>query len=211
MMYPVNYIAITKPFNIKTKDDDLYHTGIDLGFYSQAHKYQPIYSPAEGEVIYKKIQKTGGLTIHVRHKGCVSCFGNLDSWVVNLGDKIKAGQKIGTMGASGKVTGMHLHYGLCLGDTITYTKKDKWVDPCLCLCVFDGQKVKNNLKTRLRVKHYSKKATTDLWVHKPKNYAKTSRIYVLKKNEETAYYGKDGSFAIVDNINGYYCSKKYLK
>lgn len=208
MRYPVDYIAIVRGQDLD-EDSKNYHRGIDLGWYSNAHKYQPIYACADGEVVYRKEQKTGGKTIHIDHGKTTSCYGHLDSWCVKVGDKVKEGQQIGVMGATGEVSAMHLHYGLCKGK-ITYTKKDKWLNPCDYLCVFDNQHIKN-LKTRLKVKHYSKKATTDLWVHNKKNFNKSSRIYTLKKGEETAYYGKDGKFAILDNINKYYCSKKYIK
>lgn len=205
MRFPVNWIAITQKFNSKT------HKGIDLGWYSEPHKYQPIYAVADGEVIYKKEQKnSGGKVIHLKHGKCVSEYGHLDTWDVKVGDKVKAGQKIGTMGASGKCTAMHLHFGLCKGDKITYTSKDKWLNPLDYLCKFNNQTLKN-LKTKLLVKYTSKKATTDLWVHNKKNFNKASRIYILKKNEETAFYGKEGNYAVVDNMNNYYCSKKYIK
>ena len=210
MRYPVNWIAIVRGFNLNKKSKN-YHRGVDFGWYSEPHQYQPIYAVADGEVIYKEIQKnSGGLVIHIKHNGYVSEYGHLDTWNVKLGQKVKRGDKIGTMGASGNCSAMHLHFGLCKGDKITYTSKDKWLDPCLYLCIFSGQHIKN-LKTKLMVKHYSKKATTDLWVHNKKNYNKASRVYILKKNEETAYYGKDGQYAIVDNLNKYYCSKKYIK
>lgn len=210
MRYPVYYIAIVRGFNLNKNSKD-YHKGVDFGWYSTAHKYQPIYAVADGEVIYKKNQvKSGGLTIHLKHNGYVSEYGHLDSACVKLGQKVKAGEKIGTMGASGVCTAMHLHFGLCKGDKITYTSKDKWLNPCDYLCVFSGQHIKN-LKTKLKVKYYSKKATTDLWVHNKKNFNKSSRIYILKKNEETAYYGKEGDYAIVNKFNKYYCSKKYVK
>lgn len=210
MRYPVNWIAIVRGFNLN-KNSKKYHRGVDFGWYSTPHKYQPIYAVADGEVIYKEVQKnSGGLVIHIKHKGYVSEYGHLDTWNVKLGQKVKRGEKIGTMGASGNCTAMHLHFGLCKGEKITYTSKDKWLNPLDYLCKFNNQTLKN-LKTKLLVKHSSKKATTDLWVHNKKNYNKASRVYIIKKNEETAYYGKDGKYAIVDNLNNYYCSKKYLK
>lgn len=210
MRFPVNFIAIVRGFCLDKKSKK-YHKGLDLGFYSKEHKYQPIYAIADGEVIYKEIQKnSGGLVVHIKHNGYVSEYGHLDTWNVKIGQKVKCGEKIGTMGASGNCSGMHLHLGICKGDKITYTSKDKWLDPLDYLCVFDGQKIKN-LKSKLMIKYYTKKATTDLWVHNKKNYNKASRVYILKKNEETSYYGKDGGYAIVDNFNKYYCSKKYLK
>ena len=60
MICPVNYIAIVRGFNSNEKSKN-FHKGLDLGFYSNAHKYQPIYAAMDGEIIYKKIQKSGGL------------------------------------------------------------------------------------------------------------------------------------------------------
>lgn len=203
MRYPVNYIAIVRG---KTSS----HKGVDFGWYSILHKGQPIYAVADGEVIYKKTQTSGGKVIHIKHKGCVSEYGHLAKWYVSVGDKVKMGQKIGTMGSTGKVSAQHLHFGLCKGTKITYTSKDDWVNPTLYLCVFKNQKVKNE-KTKKFIKYYSKKATTDLWVHNKKNFDKSSRVYILKKGQETGFYGKTGGYAIVDNLNEYYCSKNYLK
>lgn len=42
----------------------------------------------------------------------VTNYGHLDSMSVAKGDKVKAGQKIGVMGATGNVTGVHLHLGV---------------------------------------------------------------------------------------------------
>ncbi len=202
-MFPVNYIAIVRG---KTWS----HKGLDFGWYSILHKYQPIYAIADGVVIYKKTQTSGGKVIHIKHEGYVSEYGHLDSWNVNVGDKIKRGQKIGKMGATGKVSAMHLHFGLCKGEKITYTSKDKWVNPLQYICVFKKQKVKNK-KSKDMIKYYSKTSTTDLWVHNKKNYDKSSRVYILKKGQEIGFYGKTGGYAIVDNFKGLYCSNKYLK
>ena len=203
MKYPVNYIAIVQGKTAK-------HKGVDFGYYSILHKYQPIYAVADGEIIYKKTQTSGGKVIHIKHKGCVSEYGHLDSWCVDVGQKVKMGQKIGTMGATGKVSGMHLHFGLCKGTKITYTAKDEWLNPTIYLCRFKNQKIRND-KTRKLIKYDSKTSTTDLWVHNAKDFNKSSRVYTLKKGEETSFYGTTGGYAIVDNLNGLYCSKKYLK
>ena len=205
MRYPINYITVVQPKSAK------HPRGDDYGFYSWIHKYQPVYASEKGEVIYKKTQPKGGKTIVIKHKGCCSVYAHLDSWCVDVGQKVALGQKIGKMGATGKADGMHLHYELIKGDKVTFTNKDEILNPDKYLCVYKNQKVKNNDKNKKYVKNYSKKATTDLWVHNKKNYNANSRVCILKKNEETPYYGKDGSFAIVDNFNNYYCSEKYLK
>ena len=203
MRFPVDWIAIVRG---KSKS----HNGLDLGFYSNAHKYQPVYACEEGEVIYKKIQPNGGKTLVIKHKGCCSVYAHLDSWCVSVGDKVKLGKKIGTMGESGNVTGQHLHFSLVKGDKVTFTSKDNYLNPCDYLCVFKNQHIKN-LKTKLMVKYYTKKVTEDLWIHDAKDFTKHSRVYSVKKGTEISYYGKDGNYALVDKMNKYWCSKKYLK
>ena len=82
MKYPVNYIAIVRG---KTAS----HKGVDFGWYSVIHRGQPIYAVADGEIIYKKTQTSGGKVIHIKHKGCVSEYGHLGSWCVDIGQKVK--------------------------------------------------------------------------------------------------------------------------
>ena len=204
MIYPVNYIAIVR-------DKSLTHKGIDFGWYSTSHHHQPILAVADGTVIYKKVQTSGGKVIHIKHKnGTVSEYGHMDSWTVNINDKVKKGQKIGTMGATGKVSGEHLHFGLCKGDKITYTRKDKWLSPRDYLCMMKNQTV--NTKSKSKIKYHSKKSTCDLWIHNKKNFDKSSRVKTLYKNEEIEYYGSSGKYAIVeDAIDKMYCSNNCLK
>lgn len=136
--YPVNYISITKG----------YHQGKSLDFGYCSHKYQDIMCIGDGKVLRVETQKTGGNCIFVKHEsGIVSLYAHLDSMVVKKGQKVTLGQKIGTMGESGQVTGMHLHFGL-----YSKSKADKGfnsnglygnadLDPFTFLYVYEGQDV----------------------------------------------------------------------
>lgn len=204
MRYPVNYIGIKQGFSSK-------HYGIDFGW-NKKHggEHQPIYAVDDGEIIYKSVQKTGGKVLHIKHSnGYVSEYGHLASWYGSIGDKVKKGQKIGTMGQTGIAKGCHLHFGLYKGSKINYNDKSKFVNPINYLCKFNNQTT--SLKSKLIVKYKTKKVKTDLWVHNEKNYKKHSRVFVAKKNSEIEYYGKSGQYACVDNLRKYYCSNKYLK
>ena len=204
MIYPVNYIAIVR-------GKSLSHKGVDFGWYSSNHHHQPILAVADGTVIYKKVQTSGGKVLHIKHNnGTVSEYGHMDSWTVNINDKVKKGGKIGTMGSTGKTTGEHLHFGLCKGEKITYTIKDKWLNPLDYLCMMSNQTV--NTKSKSKIKHKYKRSTCDLWIHNKKNFDKSSRVKTLYKNEQIEYYGDSGKYAIVDDpINKMYCSRKCLK
>lgn len=138
MQYPVNWITIPTGYSSK-------HKGLDLGWYSALHHHQPILSVYSGEVIYVKYQNTGGNVVHIRHKinseYYVSEYGHLQNVIVKVGQKVSRNQQIAKMGATGKVFGEHLHFGLCKGEKITYTKNDNWVNPLDYLEVYSYQKV----------------------------------------------------------------------
>ena len=46
--------------------------------------------------------------------GVLSVFFHLSEIGVKKGDRVKKGQIVGKSGATGRITGPHLHYGLCL-------------------------------------------------------------------------------------------------
>ncbi|MDR3112515.1 MAG: M23 family metallopeptidase [Elusimicrobiota bacterium] len=63
-----------------------------------------------------------GTAVFVDHgNGYVTHYGHLSSIRVRLGQKVRTGQYIGKSGATGRVTGPHLHF--------TIKKKDKALDP----------------------------------------------------------------------------------
>lgn len=124
MQKPVKYFGITNPFKVGN------HYGVDLGWSKSSGHNQPIYAIEDGIVIYKATQKTGGKVIHIKHSnGYVSEYAHLNSWLVSINDKVRKGQQIGTMGATGKVSGEHLHLGLYKGTSIDYSKMSGFVNP----------------------------------------------------------------------------------
>ena len=212
MQYPTNYIAVTTKF---TKG---VHNGIDLGWNSKKGGNQvPIYSVEDGECIYRKIQKTGGLTLHIKHSnGIVSEYAHLSKANINVGDKVKRGQQIANMGGTGIVTGNHLHFGLCKGSKITYTSKDQWLNPVEYLCKYKHQE--GNLKSNtLYIKYSTKEAykipSEPLLVHNAPNFYDKSVVkdYNIYNGDEVEYYGKSNNLAIIDKVRGYYTSSKFLK
>ena len=153
--YPINYIAITKG----------YHQGKSLDFGYCSHKYQDIMSIGNGKVLRTEKQKTGGNCIFLQHEsGVVSLYAHLDSMIVKKGQKVSLGQKIGTMGQTGQVTGMHLHFGL-----YSKSKADKGfnsnglygnadLDPFTFLYVYEGQDVsKCKEEYKKLIKYYDDK------------------------------------------------------
>ena len=92
---------------------DYYHRGVD---YAGAIG-SPVVAPASGRVALVGRVSQGfqvhGNTIGIDHgQGVTSTFLHLSRINVQEGDVVQAGQVIGAVGATGAVTGPHLHWGL---------------------------------------------------------------------------------------------------
>ena len=84
----------------------------------------PILAPAAGKVIESGDFFFSGNLIYLDHgQGMISLFAHLSEIDVELGDMVEKGQVIGKVGATGRVTGPHLHWSLGLNGT--------WIDPAL--------------------------------------------------------------------------------
>lgn len=85
------------------------HHGIDIGGGG------PILATAAGQIQSVGYQGGYGYTIVINHGGgLTSLYGHLqlNSAQVAVGDAVRAGQVIGTMGTTGHSTGVHLHFEL---------------------------------------------------------------------------------------------------
>lgn len=86
-----------------------FHGGLDIA----AATGTPVLASASGEVSAVKEDPLYGKSVSILHAdGSESHYGHLASQSVRVGDKVAAGKTIGTVGATGRVTGAHLDYRL---------------------------------------------------------------------------------------------------
>jgi murein DD-endopeptidase MepM/ murein hydrolase activator NlpD len=84
-----------------------FHEGADLGAFYGA----TITSTAPGKVTYAGTKGGYGRVVEIDHgNGFKTRYGHLNSIAVKAGQAVAIGQKIGTMGSTGRSTGPHLHY-----------------------------------------------------------------------------------------------------
>lgn len=85
------------------------HTGADF----PALTGTPIHATQSGRVVLAEELYFSGHTVIIDHGlGVYSLYGHLSATDVAVGDSVKAGTILGKVGATGRVTGPHLHWGL---------------------------------------------------------------------------------------------------
>lgn len=88
------------------------HSGVDFA----ASLGTPLYATADGIVTHAGWQSGYGRLIKIQHEfGIETRYAHLSRLRVKVGQKVSRGDRIGDMGASGRVTGVHLHYEVRVG------------------------------------------------------------------------------------------------
>ncbi len=99
------------------------HRGLDMN-YTNSSTGGVIYAADRGRVIESGYSHDGGYHVKINHNnGMITYYAHMKyrSWVV-VGMVVNKGEAIGYIGATGAVTGPHLHFGVMVNGT--------WVNPC---------------------------------------------------------------------------------
>ncbi len=92
-----------------------FHPGLDIS----ADRGSPVYATADGTVVHASTFSDYGNLIRIDHGfGLESRYGHLSKFDVEVGSKVKRGDLIGRVGATGRATAPHLHYEVRVNDRL---------------------------------------------------------------------------------------------
>lgn len=110
LVYPIQGARTSSKYGLRKhpiKKRRIHHHGIDLA----APKSTAIRSIADGVVIYADPHGGYGKFVAIKHSnGITSHYGHCQSIKVGVGQRLKAGQIVATVGSTGLSTGPHLHF-----------------------------------------------------------------------------------------------------
>jgi hypothetical protein len=114
---PTESTRITSPYGYRVHPitkKKVFHYGIDIG--QKKSPYEPILAVADGIVIASHFNKARGNLVIIQHNGFATLYQHLSKMGAPVGQTVKAGDKIGSMGNSGASAGVHLHFEVFDGD-----------------------------------------------------------------------------------------------
>lgn len=115
--------SITSGFGLREQTEIIsaFHQGIDIG----ASSGTPIKSAISGTVVSSSFAGDYGNHIKIQNGDILTVYAHCSELEVNVGEEVEQGQEIAKVGATGKVTGPHLHFEI--------RRDGRYVDPQMIL------------------------------------------------------------------------------
>jgi murein DD-endopeptidase MepM/ murein hydrolase activator NlpD len=110
---PLSHLRITSPFGFRkhpVTGTYAFHNGVDFRARSDT-----VFAIADGITSWTGYDPITGINVWIRHPGYTSSYGHLSRIFVAPGDPVFMGQAIALTGATGRVTGEHLHFSILSG------------------------------------------------------------------------------------------------
>jgi murein DD-endopeptidase MepM/ murein hydrolase activator NlpD len=104
-IWPVKNVRLTRGFRPASDRD---HHGIDLG----GRRGEAILASHDGVVVYagQDFRGYGRMVLLEYNRRWATLYAHLDAIAVSEGQRVPQGARLGTMGRSGRATGVHLHF-----------------------------------------------------------------------------------------------------
>lgn len=122
LRYPLSTLHVRSSYGMRVHPvtgKRAMHRGVDL----RGRTGTPVHAVADGRVVDSSFNPYAGNKVVIRHRdGSQSYYLHLNRRSVKKGEWVRSYQVIGTVGATGRVTGPHLHFGF-------KTPKGAWMNP----------------------------------------------------------------------------------
>ena len=182
--------------------ENVVHTGIDI----PGDIGTPILAAGEGKVVYagQGIYRGGnnvyddpyGKAIVIEHsfsyqgEQLFTLYAHLDEILVVEGQEVKAGERIGYMGNTGKTTGPHLHFEVRLGKNEYFSTRnpDLWISPPQGWGVLVGQVLTYDGRQYEQQVVYVYKSEEDLDSNVPNDHLWIAKSYQYEAINSDPYY-----------------------
>ena len=111
MLAPLDFTRVSSNFNMRRMHPIMKvirpHRGVDYS----ASTGTPVYASGDGKVTASGYSRSNGNYVYIQHDGrYMTRYLHLHKRTVKAGERVKQGETIGTVGATGLATGPHLHY-----------------------------------------------------------------------------------------------------
>lgn len=187
-IFPVKHIKITQG----------YHQGysLDFGTTKSIGTNPLVYATNDGYIWKIEKQKKGGNVVYIKHNdGLISEYAHLmdNSIMYQVGDYVNQNMPIAKMGATGVVTGTHLHYSL-YKDNIKNNNKIKLLDTLLVTndVTIDSSTNKKYHLFKLNQNYYVDNVDEEGLIVRDGNRGKTGKLLTIGTK-----------INILDMMNGY--------